>query len=87
MRKFYPDMGAFLSRPKDMNTLRERIRKLPKDRAPRRDEIPYEYFQYGPSELYGYLLATINAFFSGSQPLPSKWMGGLVTLIPKAAIP
>ncbi len=70
----------------DMDSLRERICKLPKGRAPERDGIPYEYFKYDPSELHGYLLAAVNAFMSGSHPLPNECMGGRVTLIPKAAV-
>jgi hypothetical protein len=61
MRKFPPDMPAFLSRPMDMESLRDRLRRLPKGKAPGRDGIPYEYFKYGPLELHGYLLAAANA--------------------------
>jgi hypothetical protein len=69
----------------DMESLDERIRKLPMGKAPGRDGIPYEYFKYGPREMRSYLLAAVNAFMSGSHPLPKDWLGGLVTLIPKTA--
>ena len=85
MRKFPPDMPAFLSRPMDMDSLRYRLRKLPKDKAPGRDGVPYEYFRYGPRELYDYLLAAVNALMSGSHALPADWLGVLVTLLPKSA--
>ena len=85
MRKFPPGMQAFMSRPMDMDSLKERIRKLPMGRAPRRDGIPYEFFKYGPPEMLGCLLTAANAFMSGSHPLPRDWLGGLVTLIPKSS--
>jgi len=70
MRKFPPGMQAFMSRPMDMDSLKERIRKLPMGRAPGRDGIPYEFFKYGPPEMLGCLLTAANAFMSGSHPLP-----------------
>jgi len=85
MRKFPPGMQPFMSRPMDMDSLKERIRKLPTGRAPGRDGIPYEFFKYGPPEMLGCLLTAANAFMSGSHPLPRDWLGGLVTLIPKSA--
>ena len=67
----------------DADSLRERIRKLPKGKAPGMDGIPYEYFIYGPPNLHDYVLAAANAFMSGSHPLPTDWLGGHVTLLPK----
>jgi len=70
MRRFPAGTQAFLSRPMDMESLDERIRKLPTGKAPGRDGIPYEFFKYGPLEMRNYLLAAANAFMSGSHPLP-----------------
>jgi hypothetical protein len=50
MRKFLADTQAFLSMPMDMDSLDERIRKLPTGKAPGLDGIPYEFFKYGPHE-------------------------------------
>ena len=69
LRKFPPGMEPFLSRPMDADSLRERIRKLPKGKAPGMDGIPYEYFIYGPPNLHDYVLEAANAFMSGSHPL------------------
>ena len=60
----------------DTDTLRERINKLPKGKAPGRDGIPYEYFIYGPPKLHQHLLEAVNAFLKGSHPIPTEWLGG-----------
>ncbi len=71
----------------DLDSLREQIcnLKLLKGREPGRDRIPSEYFQCGPSELHLQLLAAVNALLSGLHKLPSEWLGGFITLIPKTA--
>ena len=69
MRKFPGDMQPFLSRPMDADSLRERLRKLPKGKATGKDGVPYEYFIYGPPNLHDYLLKAVNAFLQGTHPV------------------
>ena len=84
LRKFPGDMPPFLSRPMDRAAVRNRARKLPTGRAPGSDGKPYEYIKLGPEELLEFVLPAANAFLSRSHPLPTAWLGALLSLAPKS---
>ena len=87
LRKIPSDSPPLICRPVDFSTLEECVRRLPNDKSPGTDGIPYEYYKHGPPELLELLRAAINAYLRGDTPSvdSSDWSGGLVTLADKIA--